>query len=111
MKTQKKQMAPVSALDYWVRHGRAHCTKMALSAGTTYDYWKRICNQRTRPSVDLARRLVALSSGEMSVDLLCLPREQIRSVGSPPLPGGYPVGALPKRGAVARSAPSAGVPA
>lgn len=105
MKAVKKfRGAPIGAQEYWVKHGREKCEAMAVAAGTTYAYWKRICNLRARPGVDLARRLVALTGGELSFDLLCPPVAAIRGVGAPPLPGGYKVGAVPKKRAAAVSA-------
>jgi hypothetical protein len=43
-----------------------HCRELAESAGTTYDYWKRIANLRVRPSIDLARTLAELTGGELT---------------------------------------------
>ena len=69
---------------------------MCVEAGTTYAYWKRVCNLRVRPGMDLARRLVELSGGEMSFELLCPPKGSIRGIGAAPMPGGNRVGAIRK---------------
>lgn len=98
MKPVKKYRGqPIGAQDYWLKHGREKCEALAIGAGTTYAYWKRICNLRVRPGVDLARKLVELTGGELSFDLLCPPSSVIRGVGAPPLPNGYKVGAVPKK--------------
>lgn len=89
---RKKKVEAITPLAYWQKHGIEHCERLCIAAGTSYDYWKRICNLRARPSADLARKLVALTGGELSMETLLPPREQLRGSGAPPIPGGNKVG-------------------
>jgi hypothetical protein len=89
--------APVSAMTYWQRHGIKHCEQLAIACGTSYDYWKQIANLRKRPSIELARRLVALSQGEMSLELLLTPKHHMRQSGAAPMPDGNKVGVAQHR--------------
>jgi hypothetical protein len=95
MKRAKKYRGPGrTAMEYWQLHGVDHCRELAESAGTTYEYWKRIANLRVRPSIDLARTLAELTGGELTVDKLLPPLSDIRPIGAPPMPGGNRVGAM-----------------
>ena len=84
MKRKAKPSAPtpLDAMSYWqTKHGHRPTPEllaMLERAGTTYDYWKHICNLRKRPGADLARRLVKESSGELCFDKLLFPRELLR---------------------------------
>lgn len=60
----------MDAMTYWKWYGKPHCERLCAQVGTTYNYWKHICNQQKRPSVDLARKLVAASNGELSLEKL-----------------------------------------
>lgn len=82
----------VSAMTFWQRHGAARCARLAQDAGTSYGYWKQIANQRKRPSIELARRLVQASQGELSLDLLLFPITEQRLKGAAPLIAGNKVG-------------------
>ena len=82
----------VSAMSFWQRHGAQHCARLAQDAGTTYAYWKQIANQRKRPSIELARRLVQASQGELSLELLLFPITEQRHKGAAPLIAGNKVG-------------------
>ena len=88
---------PVSAMTYWKRHGIKHCEQLAIACGTSYDYWKQIANLRKRPSIELARRLVALSQGEMSLEMLLTPKHHLRPSGAAPMPDGNKVGVAQHR--------------
>lgn len=52
---------------------------VVAAAGTTWAYWRHIVSAQKRPSPDLARRLCEASQGEMTVDELLIPAEQVRS--------------------------------
>ena len=80
----KPAAAPaVDAMTYWkAKHGHRptpDLLAMLQRAGTTYDYWKHICNLRKRPGADLARRLVKESGNELCFDKLLFPRELLRT--------------------------------
>lgn len=78
----------MTPMEFWQANGRYQRGKaeglksLLKQAGTTYGYWKLICQHRKRPSVDLARRLVSLSDGQLSLDGLLFPREQLRGKGA-----------------------------
>ena len=91
---------------YWQRHGSAHCARLAQAAGTSYGYWKQIANQRKRPSIELARRLVHASGGELSLELLLFPISEQRLTGAAPLREGNKVGSAHRL----RKEPSAATP-
>lgn len=86
-------ITPIGPLDYWKKHGKESCEKLSTAAGTTYSYWKLICNRVKRPGLDLARRLVDASGGELSLELLCPPVSALRGTGAAPVPGSRGVGA------------------
>lgn len=73
---------PMDALTFWRKYSKTYIEEMCLRAGTNYDYWKHICNKRKRPGVDLARKLVKESNGELSLDKLLFPKEEIRATGA-----------------------------
>jgi hypothetical protein len=68
----------MDAMQYWTKYGREPVMKLCETCGTTYAYWKHIANKRKRPSVDLARRFVDASNGEMSLDALLPPKREMR---------------------------------
>ncbi len=78
MTTATRPPADMDAMAYWKWYGKPHCERLATSAGTSYSYWKHICNRTKRPSVDLARALVKASNGELSLDKLLFPLEEMR---------------------------------
>lgn len=51
-------------------HGKERAAQVAADAGTSYPYFQHIAKGRRRPSVELAKKLVAASDGEL--DLLSL---------------------------------------
>jgi len=75
----------LSPMQFRDRYGLAITQGVCIKAGTTYDYFKHICNQRKRPGVDLARRLVAASGGRLDLDKLLIPKTMLRKSGEPPM--------------------------
>ena len=73
-------------MEYWKKYGHGeHLLGVLRRAGTTYEYWKHICHKRKRPSVDLARNLVRESGGELTLEKLLFPREELRRPARPAL--------------------------
>lgn len=64
--------------EYWKKHGKEKSVEMCNAVGTSYDYFKHICNKRKRPSVELARKMVEFSAGELSLDKLLFPISEKR---------------------------------
>lgn len=79
MTTATKPPANMDAMTYWKWYGKPHCERLAASAGTSYSYWKHICNGTKSPGLDLALALVKASNGELSLEKL-LPPERITGI-------------------------------
>ena len=79
------EAAGLTPMEFANRRTRAEIEPICVAAGTTYDYWIRIRDRRRRPSVDLARALVAASGGVLDLDALLFPRSDIRNTGAPPI--------------------------
>ena len=62
--------------EWWQRNGKLQAKEMCKAVGTSYEYFKHICNKRKRPSVDLARKIVKQSGGEISLEKLLFPIEE-----------------------------------
>ncbi len=60
----------MNAKQYKDKYGKAACVKVAEKAGTNYVYFYQLVNGDRRPSVELAKKLVKASKGEL--DLLSL---------------------------------------
>ena len=84
-KVQHKTKRGLSPMEFRDRYGIAITQEVCAKAGTTYDYFKHICNHRKRPGVDLARRLVDASDGRLDLDKLLIPKAMIRKSGEPPM--------------------------
>jgi hypothetical protein len=65
-------------MQYWKENGKAGAEAMCQAVGTSYEYFKHICNKRKRPSVDLARKMVAFSGDKLSLNELLFPIDQKR---------------------------------
>ena len=63
-------------MEYWKLIGKKDAEELCKSVGTSYEYFKHICNKRKRPSVDLARKIVKQSGGEISLEKLLFPIEE-----------------------------------
>lgn len=73
----------LSAKEYWQAVKTPMVKELCTRCGTTFDYFKHIANLRKRPSVDLARKMVAISQHltpdyAMSLERLLVPREVMR---------------------------------
>lgn len=65
----------MNAREFLESRGKAEGEKVAKAAGTSYAYLYQISLGHRRPRVDLAKRLVAASDGEMDlVSLLTFER-------------------------------------
>lgn len=61
----------MNAQSYLNLYGRKKAAEVAEAAGTNYRYFHHIVKGKRRPSVELAKRLVIASSGELGLmDLL-----------------------------------------
>lgn len=58
---------------YWEKHGTDHTRKVVESCGTSWAYAVHIAHKRKRPGVDLARKIVAATGGEVSLEELLFP--------------------------------------
>lgn len=65
-------------MEYWQKYGIDRAKEMCAYVGTSYDYFKHICNKRKRPSVDMARKMVAFSEGELNLEKLLFPLSEKR---------------------------------
>jgi hypothetical protein len=63
-------------MTYWKTYGRKAALQICDEAPTSYEYFKHICNKRKRPSVDLARKMVQISKGVLTLDELLFPTEE-----------------------------------
>ena len=61
----------MNAQSYVALYGRDKAKKVAEAAGTNYRYFHHIVKGKRRPSVELAKKLVVASGGELGLmDLL-----------------------------------------
>lgn len=95
----RNRKTALTPMQYWQKYGQTHCERLCQVVGMSYGYWKRICNLRARPGLDLARRLEDLTEGEMTVETLCPPRAELRLTGAPPMVCGNPIGSRRKSAA------------
>lgn len=70
-------------MEYWKAVGTGKARKVIHASGTKWNYFIHITHNRKRPSVDLARRLIASSKEitpgyEMTLEELLVPLEQIK---------------------------------
>ncbi len=79
---KKTVLSPVQFSD---KYSKTHIESICATAGTNYEYWKRIRDRRQRPSVDLARGLVEASGGELDFDALLFSKNARRGTGAPSL--------------------------
>ena len=63
-------------MEYWKLNGRKKCLELCNEVGTSYDYFKHMCNKRKRPSVELARKIIQFTGGELTLDDLLFPLEE-----------------------------------
>jgi hypothetical protein len=63
-------------MQYWKEHGKTKAEEMCREVGTSYEYFKHICNKRKRPSVDMARKMVSFSDGALTLDELLFPIDE-----------------------------------
>lgn len=69
----------MDAMTFWKTHGKDRVIALCADVGTTYNYWKHIAHRRKRPGVDLARRMVTATNGELTLDMLLPPRSEMRA--------------------------------
>jgi len=55
----------MDAKNFYETHGRARCAQVAKAAKTTVGYFLQIAHGHSRPSPDLAQRLVKASGNEL----------------------------------------------
>ena len=60
----------MDAKTFLAKFGTEEATRVALAAGTNYQYFSQIAYGHRRPSVGLADRLVTASGGRLSFELL-----------------------------------------
>ena len=63
----------MTLMEYWVLYGKGHCVEMCKNVDTSYEYFKHMCNKRKRPSVELARKMIDFSGGELTLNELLFP--------------------------------------
>ena len=79
------KLIPLNPVDFSRKYSKPYIAAVCEKSGTTYEYWKRIRDRRQRPSVDLARALVANSGGELDLNELLFPKTELRGTGAPPI--------------------------
>lgn len=72
-------MSNMDAKAYWDSVGKQAVIELCEQVGTSYGYYKQIANKRKRPSIDLARKMVAASGGQLSLDKLLFPLSERRT--------------------------------
>lgn len=61
---------------YWDKYGTDATKKMVESCGTSWAYAVHIAHKRKRPGVDLARKIVAATNGEVGLEELLFPSSE-----------------------------------
>lgn len=64
--------------DYYIKHGTAGLERLAQESDTKLSYLKQLVyTTNKRPSIEMARRLVAASGGELTFDGLANPVKRL----------------------------------